>query len=571
MSDLKTERRLPPAIKGTVYQCFIEAISEEILALRKEMNRVKTGLFNVNEMSYEQLLGISRTFKVPFSALVKDDIEFLKQEIKSIGFKLFYKGTPFLYKSFFPTVDREGEMFIYVFLSAQDLLFRHTLLPYDSARKTDKNLPFKFSSKNDFSGKIAKYLTLDDTLTLDSAPPWKLDVSDAFITSNHIGLEYFIDRIITRKGKEYLMTHEYLLYLNDNMEWGRRCKEVPHIGSQLSLQTDLSGKINKLFPDQEYSVPSLKTNVVAVPDFMSKIVTKYDIAKAKFGISSHSLPSVQNPSIPLPTDLKQAIAEVSIISPEIWEDTRYIGATAEYIGQEIKRINLPSSFDGTKTHFSFTLPLAPIQRGNVCIVIKDTSDNTEVSTIDDKRGVLMSPHMTGTVNYETGECTIDTKFDYQNEVNFQSKDCITPPDVDLWKFEVPVPSPIIKGSFEVTYVYNKKAYQIKDNKNGALESPDGTIAASTIDYNTGKVSIRFLSPVTEDIKVRYKYPVDWKPQAKHRLIASYFFILSTVEITEFGIFNNKDELLAYATFPPLEFSATNFHSNLTILVDKTIT
>lgn len=270
-TELESEKRMPPSLKGTIYQIFLEAISEEIKLFRDRAEQQKTTFYDTAAMEKERLIQISENFAVPFSTIVRDDLQFLRQEVNNIGFKLFYKGTPTLYKSFFLSVDRIGQMFIYTYSSAADLLQRSMKDPCDSAKTTPANLPFLFKCKNDFSGMVKDYVSLDSGLILDDSPAFKLDTSNSKISSNHIGLEYFIDRLIEKNSKSYLMTDEYLIFMSENINWGRRCKEVPHIGSQLSVQTDLSGLTNYNFPEQEYSVPSLKLNVVANPQFLDII------------------------------------------------------------------------------------------------------------------------------------------------------------------------------------------------------------------------------------------------------------------------------------------------------------
>ena len=112
-TELETEKRIPPSLKGTIYQIFLEAISEEIKLFREQARQQKTSFYDTTSMEKERLIQISENFGVPFSTVVRDDIEFLRQEVNNIGFKLFYKGTPTLYKSFFLSIDRIGQMFIY--------------------------------------------------------------------------------------------------------------------------------------------------------------------------------------------------------------------------------------------------------------------------------------------------------------------------------------------------------------------------------------------------------------------------------------------------------------------------
>ena len=573
-TELETEKRIPPSLKGTIYQIFLEAISEEIKLFREQARQQKTSFYDTTSMEKERLIQISENFGVPFSTVVRDDIEFLRQEVNNIGFKLFYKGTPTLYKSFFLSIDRIGQMFSYIYSSAAKLLQRSMEDPCDSAKTTAANLPFLFKSKNDFSGIIKDYVTLDSGLILDDSPAFKLDTSNSKISSNHIGLEYFIDRIIEKGSKQYLMTDEYLLFLSENINWGRRCKEVPHIGSQLSVQTDLSGLTNAQYPNQDYSVPSLNLNVVANPNLLELISSQYDITEARFGIGTQDLPSVQSPDTPFPTDLNSPIASLQVVSSETFSSEYYIGACAEYLGQEIRQLKIKNDFTGQETHFTFTLPLAPIRKGNVCLAIKQQGIADLVTVLDDRKGNFLSNRLKGTINYETGECTLDTDFEY--ETSFSVSEAFDPEDKALWAYVVPKDETnLTPGSLRITFSQgegsSKKTYSVTDDGNGHFNSSPA-IVASEINYETGEIQIRFTQELTEEssIENKYSYPVSWIPSSQDILYASYFFVLNSIEITEVGFFNNAGDLLMYATFPPLQFSSTEFHCNFTILVNKKI-
>ena len=573
-TELESEKRLPPSLKGTIYQIFLEAISEEIKLFRGRAEQQKTTFYDTAAMEKERLIQISENFGVPFSTVVRDDIEFLRQEVNNIGFKLFYKGTPTLYKSFFLSIDRIGQMFIYTYSSAANLLQRSMKDPCDSAKTTAANLPFLFKSKNDFSGIVKDYLTLDSGLILDDSPAFKLDTSNSKISSNHIGLEYFIDRIIEKNSKQYLMTDEYLIFLSENINWGRRCKEVPHVGSQLSVQTDLSGLTNAQYPEQEYSVPSLNLNVVANPNLLELISSQYDIAEARFGIGTQELPSVQNPDTPFPIDLNSPIASYKVVSSETFNNEDYIGACAEYFGQEIRKIKIKNNFTGQETHFTFTLPLAPIRKGNVCLAIKQQGVADLVTVLDDRKGNFLSNRLKGTINYDTGECTLDTNFEY--ETSFSISKAYDSEDKTLWAYVIPKDeTSLTPGSLKITFSQgkgsSKKTYSVTDDGEGHFNSSPA-IVASEIDYETGEIQIRFTQELTEESSIdnKYSYPVSWIPSSQDILYASYFFVLNSIEITEVGFFNNSGDLLMYATFPPLQFSSTEFHCNFTILVNKKI-
>jgi len=199
VKDLKTIRRFPPSLRGTVYEAMLAAVSEELSVWRDAIREQKTSFYDVDKMSLDRLIEVSGTFQVPFMTTIKSDISFLQEEVRSIPFKIYYKGTPTLYKSFFYAVDRYGEMFIYVYRADIDNIMRSMLDPFSNALLTSPHLPFRHNSKGDFSGSIEDWLKLDSELYLDAGDAlWKLDTSAMEISTNHIGLEYFIDRIITR-------------------------------------------------------------------------------------------------------------------------------------------------------------------------------------------------------------------------------------------------------------------------------------------------------------------------------------------------------------------------------------
>ena len=44
-TELETEKRIPPSLKGTIYQIFLEAISEEIKLFREQARQQKTSFY----------------------------------------------------------------------------------------------------------------------------------------------------------------------------------------------------------------------------------------------------------------------------------------------------------------------------------------------------------------------------------------------------------------------------------------------------------------------------------------------------------------------------------------------
>jgi hypothetical protein len=588
--DLKTTKRFPPSLRGAVYEAMLEAVSEELSVWRDAIRRRKTSFYDVDLMDVERLTEICGVFGVPFVTSVKSDIFFLREEVRSIPFKIYYKGTPLLYKSFFYAADRYGEMFIYLYKAEANAIIRSKLPPFDDAASTPPNLPFRHRSRGDFSGNFEGCLTLDAGLVLDVGNvPWTLDAATAEISTNHIGLEYFIDRIITRKDidpatgieaeREYLMTKEYLDYMERSVEFARRVKEVPHIGSQLSIQTDASGLCNSYDPSSEYTIPSLKLKAVTRPDYFSLASSAHDIALVEFGVGKKDVASVQNPGTPFPLGLASKVCSIPVASKDQLEDAGFIGAIGECLGQSLNKFSVldGSSFDGVSQDFDFSLPFAPIHRGNILLEFHlPTGDVLPVA--DDRKGSLLSLNGRGTVDYTTGNCHISTKFDYSQ--------------VDSMEMDVPSGGDgLTNGRTHFTHTLRggdsatpgslwlvftsgegagQRTYMANDDGLGRFTHP--LILSGLVDYGAKEVDVVFNAPlVAPSIKpftCKYSFPVDFKPPAGTELLASYFFTQRPVCITEAGFRGKDGDLLNYAVFPPFEFNSRAYHLDFMLLVKK---
>jgi len=590
-TDLKTTKRLPPSLRGTIYEAMLEAVSEELSVWRDSIRLQKTSFYDVDLMDINRLTEICGTFEVPFISSVKSDIYFLREEVRATPFKIYYKGTPTLYKSFFYAVDRYGEMFIYVYRADVGNIARSMLLPFEDAMLTAPNLPFRHRSRADFSGSIEDWLKLDDGLFLDAGDAlWRLDTSTAEISTNHIGLEYFIDRIINRKDvdpitkieteNDYLMTKEYLDYMSQSIEFARRAKEVPHIGSQLSIQTDTSGLCNSYDPSSEYSIPSLKLKAVTRPDYFDLILSQHDITTIEFGVGTREVASVENPTVPFPDSLASKICSIPVLFKDHLDDTNYVGAIGEYLGQSLNgfKILSGSAFDGVNQEFDFNLPFAPIQRGNIVIEFH-LPLGEKLAINDDRKGVLLSLNGSGTVNYRTGACHLSTNFHYPQVENIE----IPPAPLGLpdptngrrhFAYILQGGESIIPDSVWLTFTLgegiDQRTFTVKDDGHGNFEHP--SIQSGVIDYATKTIDITFVSPLVDPaikpFTCKYNFPVDYVLPAGTELLASYFFTQQSIYITEAGFRSRDGDLLNYVTFPPFEFNSSAYHLDLMVLVKK---
>jgi hypothetical protein len=598
VKDLHTVKRIPPTIRGTVYEAMLEAVSEELAIWRTTIGEAKTTFYDVDLAGIDRLTALATEFGVPFITTVKSDLNWLREEVRAIPFKIFYKGTTTLYTSFITAVDRFGEIFVYTYREDLGGILKNMRSPFEEAEITPRNKPFRHRSKGDFSGTIKTWLSLDDEYNLDAGESlWRLDTSSFEISTNHVGIEYWIDRIIRRERleggqvvfEEFLMTKEYLDYMEACMEFGRRTKEVPHIGSQLSVQTDLSGLFNSFDPGMEYSIPDLKLRIAAKSDMLTHAPTAYDIEYAEFGIGSHELASVQNPGVPFPTDLEYRVASIPILFRDHYGNNNYIGVAGEYLGQTIQEIKLLSGsrwFDGSNKNFNFTLPIVPVRCGNAAFEFRlpESAGSLIYDVKDDKKGGLLSTYGKGSIDYKTGNGTLTTDFEYGafeliteepeeetdrkhfvQELIKGSQICLTPGS--------------IKISFMIGEGAGQRMYLVQDDgyfdyNNGSEEGHfvHPKIVSGTINYRTRIIDITFTDPLVDPVikpfKCSYAYQVDFALPEGTELWVNYYFTQKVVSISEVGFRSRDGTLVIYATFPPIEFSSNNYHCNFLALVRK---
>jgi hypothetical protein len=594
VKDLRTVKRIPPAIRGTVYEAMLQAVSEELAVWRAGIGERKTILYDIDLADVDRLTALATEFEVPFITTVKSDIDWLREEVRAIPFKIFYKGTTTLYTSFITAVDRFGEIFVYTYREDLGGISKNRKSPFLEAEVTPQNKPFRHRSGGDFSGTIKAWIVLDDAYSLDAGESlWRLDTSSSEISTNHIGIEYFIDRLTQREKNEggavvledFLMSKEYLDYMDACMEFGRRTKEVSHIGSQLSVQTDLTGLFNSFDPSMEYSVPDLKLKIAARSDLLIHAPTAYDIEYAEFGIGSQELASVQNPGVPFPTDLQYRVARFPVLFRDHYNNADYIGAGGEYLGQAIQEIKLLSGsqwFNGGNKNFNFTLPAVPAQKGNVVLefILPESAESLIYDIKDDKKGGLLSTYGKGTIDYKTGEGSLTTDFEYDT---FELISAQPDQEADRKHFvqelvqgsQVELTPGSVKISFMMGEGTNQRMYLVQDiynegSENGSFVHPK--IAEGTINYRTRILDIKFTDPVVEPevkpFKCSYNYRVDYALPEGTELWVSYYFTQQTISITEAGFRSRDGILIIYATFPPIEFSSNKYHCDFMALVKR---
>lgn len=587
MEALRLQMKLPPSLRNDFWGEMIDAIDVEFQLMRTEVFLKKT-MYDLDNMTDDQLMEINNLLGVIFDATVNSTTEFIKREVEAIPFKIKYKATAKLYTSFPKSLGRVGQMFIYFYKNSSNAIIRNSKDLLESIDTHDPTLPFTHFSAENFTGYLENALKLDTGLLLDienEGEIWKLDTVDSTISTNHVGIEFCIDQLITKQvrnnqdalvDKEFLMTREYLDFVTSNMEFARKAKEVPHIGSQLLLIGDSSNVFDSLSPT--YTMPDLKAKVLTLPPF-GYLNSVYEISYMEFGIGSHDVKSKTGSGI-LPTALDERVARTYILFDEKYSSDSYYGVVGEYLGQQINRFLLHNSegyqlddaygagkVDGINNNFKGTLLFAPVKKGNVKFVFYHEDNKMEI--VDDGTGNLVGSGAYGTIDYENGKYSFSTDIDFRAETTIAEGDGST----TEFSYDFELGTPILSSASDprvwVQFVINGRRYLVQDDGMGHFVH--SKISSGTIDYTANTIHLIFTDPLTLDSEliVKYQYNKISTPDANSEIIVDYYFTVQSIEITEAGVFNENDELIAYATFPPLEFASIRNHVNIEFILKKT--
>lgn len=567
--------KLPPNMKTDIWLDFIDVIEEES-QLAKDLIKEKKSFYKIESMSYDRLLELSDILGVPFDVSVDDSIEFLRSEVKSSSFRIKWKATAKLYKSFFNVIERQGLLFIYYYNGSS--LVRDSTNLLANTNGMDPTKYYVHQSNENFSGFIQDQNKLDSGLKLDEN--WNLDNRTSKQNTKHLALEIILDKTFfgTDAGLApseslapsetlapqtliaYLMDTRFFSYLQTNMEASKKVTEVIHIGCQLTAICDNSRYYDSL--GNEYSMPGLLLNAVTT-DNISGVSTSQDLYYMEFGISKHSdLPSQVLSSGVQPTALQEKIAKIKILSNEQYENSDYYGVCAQYIGNLVNDKVIGAGDDVTTT-FTATLPYAPIKKGNVKIFFKSGVNTYTVE--DDTYGNFIGTNADGTINYETGEVTLNTDIYYQDTLIIGTGN----ESQTVFSYTLPPEKrPVEPSSVSILYIISGTTYIAQDNGAGTIT---GTSCSGTINYTTGDINLTFSQPPANatNISMTYRFQKITIPSSGTDLVTEYYFVSGTVDITEAGITDANGNLLAYATFPRVRFENFYNHLNMNFIIKKT--
>jgi len=241
---------------------FLDAVSDELDNIRVEIEK-KNRLFEVElyDDIYE-LIDLARSLGYAPNLILREDITYVRQEVESIVFKIKNKATYSYYNYLFKLIPKKGQVYILF----QDYL---TLVRAIDWSTTFTNL-FDHDITIPFSDMVSilhydeyqdKPVELDALILfyLDSIEKWYLDQDIVIKPTQHLAIEYQIEELLQNDNSEdVLMRSDYLAYLKQGVDYGRKVTNVPHIGFNVSFLMGEQGFFDTFSEDENYSIPDLK-------------------------------------------------------------------------------------------------------------------------------------------------------------------------------------------------------------------------------------------------------------------------------------------------------------------------
>lgn len=582
LDSLYSEKKMAPEIKSELWRAITKALEDEILLMVKQFE-LKKIMYNIDEMNYEQLLEISSILGVNFDANVINSIQFLREEVRAIPFKIEYKDNIKSLDSFARSLGYLGQTYVYYHYSTSSAILRGQVNPLLLLPNHDVTKPIVQKSEYNFSGDRSETVKLDTGSELDSFIPWHLGESDSRNGTTHLGIEIFLNQIWNPKEdeenpnrKECLIPWKALDFISSNVEFARRAVVVPHIGCNTTFISNMSGVTDHI-KEGEYTHPEIKTNVCIKPEGINVITELDDISYFEFGVGSHKDLPTTSGSGTFPTELNKKIARVKPYRDEKWLSSDWLVVNGHYHGLSVTNCLLHDSsgykgnvvggsgiVNGINNVFTGTLEFAPLKKKFVEFEV--TYLGVLYSFKDDGLGNLKSDKCNGTIDYITGDYVLNFDFEYTRRIT----ENITT-EQTTYELVLPYSGEIknVEGENHVSILYSTdKRYIAKDDGLGNITGEG--IVSGTINYSTGELTLEFSSNLRLDssLTIIYSYPLEITPDTNSEIRANYYCTGQILDITEAGFYNQNEELVAYCTFPPIEFHTNRVGLNLGIAVDK---
>lgn len=467
---------LPSSLKeNNFWTQLLEVLEEEFNIFRTNKIDPFYLFFRIREnMDIDDLIEVSESYGFSPDRSIEDSLSFLQFDVESIGHRKKYLTTYIGYEYIYKSLGFLGDVFILYSEGNKLIRAEDDANISHFANIEDYSLPFLYTAERNY----AEFFS--GTLAYDQNPTWFYDISGSSYDSaffrqptKHIAIEYFLQEYITVEGEDFLIPNIYLEYLLTGVNYNRRLIESPHCGTQLTLLMDNTGDYDSWSPSPvTYSIPNLKLKASVQPSIFSTIIDPEQIAKVVVGTGTQSLRS-QDGTGSYPTSLVSPLYTSLLEPEEIYEDSDFwVIQTMVGINAELDKLlsDVPSS------SFNGNIGRTAIQRNSV--IFSYSISAVPYEAFDDGEGNIIGETVSsGTINYETGDVTINFSSSFDSELTSQ-------------------------------YTYNS----LYKNNNAGFE---------------------------------------------------------LTKVTEVGLLDENDDLIAYATFPPIEYDDNKFHTSYQFYIKKT--
>ena len=410
---LGTKRRLPSFLQGvTLWNDLVETVDEELTLFKETSLDPKKNFFNPRALStIKDLRDLNRFFGFTVDLTFLEDkygvddqaiIDYLRSEAENMILKVRSKGTAEYHRYIFNRVSEPG--FVYVMFHDSQYTDRDTfyraLNYFDPLKSQIQDLLLEHDFSQPFTevipldpfpdGFLVLY-GLDHGDTLDQSPPWTFDYSlfgQSVTITKHLAAEFMANKTYTVGSDTFLITDKQFEYLRKSMSFGRKAVEISHAGLNISAYTKTD--------EVPFTVSDIDVTTVVTASWVANDRSNLNNLYNTFSIGAY---------------------EVPIAASQIYTDEFFDVVNLTMPGNKIYP-EIAATGNGTNTSFGFTLDYPRIDPGTVVISYTDTSSNKR-TIIDDGNGNLYYPDLwsgqelgldfaSGTINYETGACVLNT-------------------------------------------------------------------------------------------------------------------------------------------------------------------
>lgn len=556
MSDIDLGALIPRIMQTDFYLDFLDAWNTELELYKADRCTPKLDLLNARELdTVASLQNITNMFGYYPDTSINGSVDFFKSEINSIAFRIKRKTT-------YPGYD-------YIFKSIPIIGYVYNLLWDDTAlvKAWDEEEIETYLASHDlstpFTDVIPDYyysffedqaFTLDDGHTLDEG--LYLDTNVIKEATHHLAIEVVpVSLSFTVDSTEpYLMTADYLDYIQYYVNYNRKVTEIPHVGVQLNLITDTSRYYNNLNGGLAYTVPDLHANFAVTQNWnwTTKEEVMYYICA---GVGVNQMYGVGDTLGDIDS-LDEEIYSRALSTENEDADTGDYYKLNTYIPTgTVKNLVLFVGDGVTYQRSGFTKYSSIIQKS---FNISYYANNESQSVTDDGLGVLESDTFIGSIDYDTGEFEL-------NFVNAASEEDSIAPTGDPSTISGNLSYNTVQlDTVEVAYTYNGDHIARSD----AFGNITGDYVTSGTVTREGVISVSWSVQVTSaSVTISYDYDNFGIPTNGYPVYISYR-TEEVVRIREIGIKDPNGILVAYGVIPATYCPDRLFHLSLNIFIKK---